>query len=428
MLNSTNPQTVEQLNLKAVVEATGVKAVTLRAWERRYGIPNPGRTSGGQRVYTSADVEVINWLVEKRNAGLSISKAVDAWRSGAEALQESLDFKPSDHDDQFELIRSAYLTACISYDEQKAQTALDQAYARWHPQQVVSEILLKSMGQLGQLWHNGELAVQQEHFATTLTMRCIERLIAASPPPIRHERIVVGCAPNDYHSLSSLAITFLLRQHGFPVIHLGANVPAAELSEMLETIRPNLLILSAQRLNSVAQLPIVAQISAEHAVLFGFGGAIFNYIPDLQHHIAGHFLGNRLDDLALRVSQLVTDPPKLVVPQLPDSSYHLAYVEFEANRNQIENDVWRDMLAMGYTTRYLTAINRDLAEALGTLLRLGALHLLEPTIENLATLLISYRPMLDELPHYLRHYGRAVNLHLEHLHLARWFDELLTTA
>jgi hypothetical protein len=137
-------------------------------------------------------------------------------------------------------------------------------------------------------------------------------------------------------------------------------------------------------------------------------------------------LGNRLDGLTERVAQLLDDAPKVETPKMADTSYLLALAEFEAKRNLIESDVWRDMLAMGFSTRYLTAMNRELAEALGTLLQLGATHILEPTLEKLGELLISYRPTPNELQHYLRNYGRAVVRHLEHEHLVYWFNAFLT--
>ena len=66
-------------NLKAVVRQTGLKPDTLRAWERRYGLPSPQRTESGHRLYSQHDVEVIKWLTERQNEGLSIGRAIDLW-------------------------------------------------------------------------------------------------------------------------------------------------------------------------------------------------------------------------------------------------------------------------------------------------------------------------------------------------------------
>ena len=61
-------------NLKAVVQETGLKPDTLRAWERRYGLPVPQRTDSGHRLYS------LKWLIARQDEGMSISRAVELWR------------------------------------------------------------------------------------------------------------------------------------------------------------------------------------------------------------------------------------------------------------------------------------------------------------------------------------------------------------
>ena len=60
---------------------TGIKADTLRAWERRYGLPVPERSPGGHRLYSQYDIETIKWLQARQEEGLRINRAVDLWRS-----------------------------------------------------------------------------------------------------------------------------------------------------------------------------------------------------------------------------------------------------------------------------------------------------------------------------------------------------------
>ena len=67
-------------NLKAVVLETGLKPDTLRAWERRYGLPTPNRSDGGHRLYSERDIQVLKWLVARQQAGLSISRAAELWQ------------------------------------------------------------------------------------------------------------------------------------------------------------------------------------------------------------------------------------------------------------------------------------------------------------------------------------------------------------
>src|SRR5690606_19879829 len=84
------PTNLPSFNLKAVVQQTGVKPDTLRAWERRYGLPQPARSDGHQRLYTARDVLVIRWLIARQAEGLSIRQAVALWRQAEAAGQDPL--------------------------------------------------------------------------------------------------------------------------------------------------------------------------------------------------------------------------------------------------------------------------------------------------------------------------------------------------
>src|SRR5215217_8710231 len=85
--------TTPAFNLKVVLNETGLAADTLRAWERRYGLPTPNRTAGGHRLYSQRDIETIKWLMKRQAEGLSISRAVDMWNeqlaSGTDPLAGS---------------------------------------------------------------------------------------------------------------------------------------------------------------------------------------------------------------------------------------------------------------------------------------------------------------------------------------------------
>src|SRR5512144_2011880 len=85
--------TTPAFNLKAVLKETGLAADTLRAWERRYGLPTPDRTAGGHRLSSQRDIETLKWLTARQAEGLSISRAVDMWNeqtaSGTDPLAGS---------------------------------------------------------------------------------------------------------------------------------------------------------------------------------------------------------------------------------------------------------------------------------------------------------------------------------------------------
>ncbi len=64
-------------NVQAVAKLVGLSPVTLRAWERRYGLPSPARGEHGYRLYSDYDVRTLRWLKQQTETGLSISRAVN---------------------------------------------------------------------------------------------------------------------------------------------------------------------------------------------------------------------------------------------------------------------------------------------------------------------------------------------------------------
>src|SRR5512140_2703155 len=177
-------------NLKAVLQETGVGADTLRAWERRYGVPMPQRTAGGHRLYSQRDIHLIRWLVARQAEGMSISRAVKRWNdlvvSGEDPLAEprvSIEGWPGGATTNLDGVREQWLAACLRFDEGSSEHLLSQAFAIYPAETVVAQIVLRGLREVGDRWQSGQASVQQEHFVSGLVMRRLDALIAAAPPP-----------------------------------------------------------------------------------------------------------------------------------------------------------------------------------------------------------------------------------------------------
>src|SRR5512138_2685637 len=110
-------------NLKAVLKETGIAADTLRAWERRYGVPMPQRTPGGHRLYSQRDIHLIKWLLARQAEGLSISRAVKQWNTLIESgedplgeMQDALRARRGSSNEALISIREDWLSASLRFD------------------------------------------------------------------------------------------------------------------------------------------------------------------------------------------------------------------------------------------------------------------------------------------------------------------------
>ncbi len=414
-------------NLKVVVQETGLKPDTLRAWERRYGLPQPDRTSGGHRLYSQRDIDMLKWLVARQDEGMSISRAVELWarltEEGRDPLQSEVTSIPlvkpavvSPSGDVVETLRQEWVSACLDFNEVKAEQSLNQGFALYPVETVCLELLLKGLAEIGNRWYEGEISVQQEHFASELAMRRIESLLTASPLPTRFERILIGCPPEEEHTFGPLLLTLFLRRRGWDVLYLGANVPAARLKSTINTVKPALVILTAQQLITAANLLEMSRVLAALRIPLAYGGFIFNRLPELKSRIPGHFLGEQLDEAVPRIEQWLTSTGRFqpVEATNPVSErYQEALAHFRQKQAMIEADVWQALRDAKLPPSCLNDNNEYVAHGVSAALTLGDLNYLDVDVTWGEGLLKHYALPPDVLRQYLQIYYRAAVTHLD---------------
>ncbi|WP_420643905.1 MerR family transcriptional regulator [Candidatus Leptofilum sp.] len=413
-------------NLKVVVNETGIKPDTLRAWERRYGLPNPNRTQGGHRLYSDRDIAIIKWLMARQDEGLSISRAVKLWRS-LEADGESpllaMEYQEMRQPEQATAIatsskiddmREAWIEACLNFDEASAERILTQSFAMYRPEMVLTQLLQKALATIGELWFKDEVSVQQEHFASALAMRRLNTLLAASPAPTRQGRILIGCPPHENHTFAPLALTIMLRHRGWELIYLGANVPESRFVTTVESIKPDLIIMTAQQLYTAAKLFEVAKnVAAENEVMLAFGGRIFNTVPRLRQRIPGYFLGETMEDATHTVDRLLAfGMPAPTIKQVPEF-YLRALVNFRENQAAIEAHAWKLLKAKGISYEHYTNANLHLSRDIYAALTFGDIEFLSAEISWAEKLLLNYSMPVEMLRFYLDAYHEAAQDSLE---------------
>lgn len=293
-----------QYSIKTVCAQTGIRAVTLRAWERRYHLLTPSRTPSNYRLYSKRDVAVLRWLKQRIDEGVSISRAVAElaairatghWPELVPTLPPTLKF-PSASPPTFYPQR--LYEALVSYNEFQASQVLNDAQATFDLLTLCNEILTPCLVQLGVAWERGEIRVATEHFASNFLRGRLLTLFQALLTPRTAPRIMVGAAPGEMHDIGALMLSLFLRQMGYRVEFLGPDVYLEDLLVYARDERPAMLCLSA---NSPETAQPLAQLQAglnrmRPRPKFGFGGAAFNKFPDLCTEIPGLFLGNSVTE------------------------------------------------------------------------------------------------------------------------------------
>ncbi|UCC52745.1 MAG: MerR family transcriptional regulator, partial [Anaerolineaceae bacterium] len=353
-------------NIKAVVAQTGLNPATIRAWERRYGLPKPDRTRGGHRQYSQRDVDTLNWLIARQDEGMSISHAVEMWQSLLDKQQDPLQREQAEataiarvqlSGKQIDELRLAWISACLAFDQDTAEQIIARAFALFPPEVVCFELLQEALVEIGEGWHRGQITVQQEHFTSALSEQRLEMLIAAEPPPTRSERIIVFAAPGEFHIFGPLLLAYLLRRQGWDVIYLGADVPIADLDLTIDQLQPQLVIVSAQLLHTAAEIMEIGRHTYSQDVLLAFGGRIFNQLPQLRQRLPGYFLGETLPEAVQLTAQLLSQRLEIVPFVTPDETYQQALAQYVEQQASIESQVWETFIATRQPIGHLAAIS-----------------------------------------------------------------------
>jgi methanogenic corrinoid protein MtbC1 len=414
-------------NLNLVLQETGIKADTLRAWERRYHLPQPKRTEGGHRLFSDFDIETIKWLIARQEEGMRISQAVQLWREIESNEQDALLSTTIDplmehravitEQESANLvhIRNRWIQACLNFDESTADQLLTQSFAQFTMETVCVEILQFGLSEIGSLWYQGKASVQQEHFASELAIRRLQSLVTAAPQPIRKRTVLVGCPPDENHTFSALLVSLLLRYRGWDVIYLGANVPKARLKETIEKTRPDLVVMIAMRLATSATLLDTALFLREFDIPMAFGGRIFNILPDMPGRIPGYFLGEDLPGAISIIENLITAPmPPIELTFNPDK-YSKIISHFIEMQQHIEIQTLNSLNerpGQHIPLEDIQDANHNLAQDIIAALSLGDISLIGSNLAWVEGLMTNYNIPGGALANYLSAYRDAVNTHM----------------
>ena len=232
------------LPIRTVSALTGVNAITLRAWERRYGLIRPLRTPKGHRLYTHAQVEEIQKVLALVRNGVAIGQVKRALRAEAdvEPAERSFGGEP------WAGYRRRMAAAVAAFNE----AALEDAYAQalsLHPIDQVSRLLLMPLlEELGARWAKVAGGVAEEHFFSTyLRNKLGARFHHRRPHPVgaKAPTVLAACVPGEHHEIGLLLFGLAAHDAGLRVVLLGANVPLGEAGAAARRAQCDALVLAS---------------------------------------------------------------------------------------------------------------------------------------------------------------------------------------
>lgn len=290
--------------IKSVCAQTGIRAVTLRAWERRHEVLNPHRSENRYRLYSERDIAVLRWIKNRVDSGISISSAVSELKSLSrtglwpEAIPSVPTALPTTRTTPPSQYASKLFQALIRHNESQAGDLLREAHASLDLTTVCMEIITPALTDIGEAWYRGEIRVTTEHFASSFIRGKLLSMLQAYPTRRSSPYIMLGAGPTEQHEIGSLMMAVLLRSNGFRIEYLGPDIPLEDLADYASYEHPDMIILTASLEPAAMELVhFKDKLSKLRPVpVFAYAGRIFDNKPDLRRKIPGLYLGRHMDE------------------------------------------------------------------------------------------------------------------------------------
>lgn len=219
---------------------TGIKAHTIRIWEKRYHILTPERTSTQIRTYSDRELLLLLNVSVLNKRGIKISHI--AQMSPEEIIDTSKAFQElPDRDTAIE----QFIVSVLELDEQLFQQTFQGLTRETNLSVIFSEQIIPFLQRIGVMWVVGTINPAQEHFISNLIRQKIIAAIDALPiPDPRKPRMILYLPEHEWHEISLLIYHYHLRSKGMNSIYLGQALPYDALLKTVKTIKPALVLSS----------------------------------------------------------------------------------------------------------------------------------------------------------------------------------------
>ena len=219
-------------SIKNLENITGIKAHTLRIWEKRYNLLHPERTDTNIRRYSLESLKKLLNITLLYNQGFKISKIAQLDENEIPILVRDIALKYSSE----QISINALKLAMVNFDTVLFDVTFEELKKQYDFGFIFINIFMPLMRELGILWQTGAISPSHEHFITNLVKQKIHtqtELAQRDQTSQQNDKIFVLYLPeNEIHELGILFLNYHILSKGYKTIFLGQSLP----TESLETL------------------------------------------------------------------------------------------------------------------------------------------------------------------------------------------------
>jgi len=225
--------------ISTVANMTGVNPVTLRAWERRYGLIQPTRTSKGHRLYSAQDIERIREVLRLVEEGIPIGQVPQVLEAGSRVASELVPAGEGWADYQERMV-----AAIEQFNEAGLEAVYNEALSLYPVEIVTRRLLVPLLKELGERWENATGSVAEEHFFGVYMRNKLGARFHHRQGNPQGPKLLAACLPGEQHEIGILLFALTAHDRGFRIVLLGADMPLEELPIVVRRAKCDAIVLS----------------------------------------------------------------------------------------------------------------------------------------------------------------------------------------
>lgn len=210
--------------IRKISEVTGVPSVTLRAWERRYGLLKPARTDKGHRLYSQQDIDTIKNVLVLIDKGVAVSnvKAL-LWPKAGNAQEQQLN-------DRWLFYCEKMILAIENFDQKRLEAIYNDVLSLYPIDIMTEKLLLPLLKLLGNRWElNYQGCIAEEHFFSCFMRNKVGARLHHLATHATGKKILAAGLPGLQHEFALMLFSIHLMNYGYEVIYLGVDVPVEDI-------------------------------------------------------------------------------------------------------------------------------------------------------------------------------------------------------
>ena len=219
-------------SIKNLENLSGIKAHTLRIWEKRHNLLEPERTDTNIRRYSLDSLRKLLNVTLLYNHGFKISKIASLNADEIPKLVRSIALKSNSE----QVSINAFKLAMINFDYELFDSNYEEIQQHHDFEYIFMQIFMPLMKELGILWQTGAISPTHEHFITNLVKQKIhlqtERLQRDKAKNEDQPIFVLFLPENEIHELGILYLNFLILSKGYRTIFLGQSLQSSSLQTL----------------------------------------------------------------------------------------------------------------------------------------------------------------------------------------------------